>query len=89
MNDQIVLAHETIHALPQDQAFDLEKLQESAKNDDQSLAIQALIEGDASLGGAVYMQENIPRCGARWRALRRRASWRVRRWRMRRITFAK
>ena len=58
-NDQIVLAHETIHAL-QDQAFDLDKLQESAKNDDQSLAIQALIEGDASLGGVVYMQENIP-----------------------------
>jgi hypothetical protein len=57
--DQIVLIHETVHAL-QDKAFDLKQLQESASNDDVSLAIEALIEGDATQGALLYAEENIP-----------------------------
>lgn len=44
-----VLAHELTHALA-DQNFDLDKMQEAAKDDsDRSLALMALIEGEAML----------------------------------------
>jgi hypothetical protein len=47
--NKIVIAHELTHALA-DQNFDLDKLHESAKgDDDRDLALSALIEGEASL----------------------------------------
>lgn len=47
--NQTVIAHEMTHALA-DQHFDLKALHEAAKkDDDQSLAISALIEGEATL----------------------------------------
>ncbi len=51
-------AHEVTHAL-QDQAFDLEAMQDRANDvDDASLAISALIEGDATAVGNDYLTEN-------------------------------
>ncbi len=51
-------AHEVTHAL-QDQAFDLEAVQDHANDvDDASLAISALIEGDATALGNDYLTEN-------------------------------
>ncbi len=51
-------AHEVVHAL-QDQAFDLEAVQDRANDvDDASLAISALIEGDATALGNDYLTEN-------------------------------
>jgi DNA-binding transcriptional MerR regulator len=48
-NDEITLAHEITHAL-QDQNYDLKNTQEALRNEnDQQLAFQALIEGDATL----------------------------------------
>ena len=47
--NKTVIAHELTHALA-DQNFDLEKLQKSVKkDDDRSLAVSALIEGEATL----------------------------------------
>jgi hypothetical protein len=47
--NKTVIAHELTHALA-DQNFDIETLQKSAKhNDDQDLALSALIEGEATL----------------------------------------
>ncbi len=47
--NKTVIAHELTHALA-DQNFDLDLLQKAAKqNDDQSLALSALIEGEATL----------------------------------------
>jgi tetratricopeptide (TPR) repeat protein len=57
--DQLVLAHECVHAL-QDQAFGLEALDDASLNDDQSLAYRALVEGDATLATILYMEETIP-----------------------------
>jgi len=57
--DPLVLAHEAAHAL-QDQHFDLEGLDDPEHNDDRSLAIDALIEGDAMLADVFYAQEHIP-----------------------------
>ncbi|MDP9378761.1 MAG: hypothetical protein M3Q29_01175 [Chloroflexota bacterium] len=47
---ELTYAHEVTHAL-QDQHFDLEKLAEQAekRDDDASLALQSLVEGDASV----------------------------------------
>lgn len=53
------LAHELIHAL-QDQHFDLDKLlPHDSYDDDRSLAIRALVEGDATLGGLSYVRDNF------------------------------
>jgi hypothetical protein len=53
--DTFVITHEFTHAL-QDQHFDLEALDESLKTRaDQSLAIQALTEGDAMLAGLDHL----------------------------------
>jgi hypothetical protein len=47
--NKTVIAHELTHALA-DQNFDIDKLQKAAKkNDDQDLALSALIEGEATL----------------------------------------
>lgn len=55
-NDRMVLAHEMTHAL-QDQYFDLLALQKKAKmDDDTSLALTSLIEGDATLAMLDYNQ---------------------------------
>jgi hypothetical protein len=52
-------AHEYTHAL-QDQYFDLGKLApKHSDNDDRSLALQALIEGDAVLIQRLWAQENL------------------------------
>jgi hypothetical protein len=48
------LAHEFVHAL-QDQHYDLEKLlPEETEDDDRSLAVRALVEGDATMAGLMY-----------------------------------
>lgn len=51
------LAHEFVHAL-QDQYFDLEKmLPDESHDDDRSLAIRALVEGDATMAGLSYARD--------------------------------
>lgn len=57
--DPVTLAHEVAHAL-QDQLFDLDVLDDSEMNDDQQLALNALIEGDATLASTMYLQEHVP-----------------------------
>ena len=57
--DALTLAHEVAHAL-QDQHFDLDALDETEMNDDQRLAVDALIEGDSSLASVMYLQEHVP-----------------------------
>lgn len=54
---QALLAHAYVHAL-QDQHFDLEAMESRATTTDSALAIQALIEGDATLLTALYSYEN-------------------------------
>lgn len=58
-SDEITFAHETVHAL-QDQHFDLMGIMdiEFGDTDDQFLARNALIEGDASLGQVEYLIAN-------------------------------
>jgi hypothetical protein len=60
--EKTIFAHEYTHAL-QDQHFDLEALglgsRETGRDDDQLRAIQALVEGDASLAMQLYMQRNF------------------------------
>ncbi|MFQ5683178.1 MAG: hypothetical protein ACE5HC_07885 [Candidatus Binatia bacterium] len=46
--DEMILAHELTHAL-QDQHFSLETKLRPSNNDDESLAMRAVVEGDASL----------------------------------------
>jgi hypothetical protein len=54
--EKVTLAHEFTHAL-QDQYFDLAKVQAGVEeNGDRSLAVQALIEGDATLTMVLYAQ---------------------------------
>jgi tetratricopeptide (TPR) repeat protein len=57
--DELILAHECVHAL-QDQTFGLQALEDASMNDDQSLAYRALIEGDATLASYQYLEEMIP-----------------------------
>ena len=58
--DQIIIAHEYVHAL-QDYNFGLAPLNDSrSSNDDRQLAFRALIEGDATLSMLLYADENIP-----------------------------
>lgn len=56
---QMTTAHEITHAL-QDQAFGLVQMQdEAAKDDDASLAMLSLIEGDAVLTQQLWAQEHL------------------------------
>ena len=58
-DEQDTFAHEFTHAL-QDQYFDLTRLApKHPDNDDKSLAMQALIEGDAVLIQRLWAQENL------------------------------
>jgi len=50
---QALLAHAYVHAL-QDQHFDLQGMAERAQTTDEWLALQALVEGDATLATALY-----------------------------------
>lgn len=53
--DELTFAHELVHGLQQ-QHFDIHSLGEELEdNSDQSLALSALIEGDATLGMIAYM----------------------------------
>ncbi len=54
---QLTYAHEYVHRL-QDAKFDLEAMEERGENDDMSLAISALIEGDATSAQSQYMLAN-------------------------------
>jgi hypothetical protein len=55
-NDQVTFAHEVVHAL-QDQHFDLMAVQGDLEtiSGDQSLAVTAMIEGDATVAQVMYM----------------------------------
>lgn len=55
---QALLAHAYVHAL-QDQHFDLSAMDDRATTTDASLAVQALIEGDATLSTALYTAESL------------------------------
>jgi tetratricopeptide (TPR) repeat protein len=57
-SDQMTIAHEYVHAL-QDQHFDLETLDSADLNSDEHLALDALIEGDATLAMMLYAVEHI------------------------------
>lgn len=63
---QTLLAHAYVHAL-QDQHFDLEAVQGRAQTTDERLAVQALIEGDATLATALYSNDDLP--SADWERL--------------------
>ena len=53
------LAHEFVHSL-QDQHFDLDKLlPEDSLDDDRSMAIRSLVEGDATLAGVMYAYKHF------------------------------
>lgn len=52
-DDQALLAHAYVHAL-QDQHFDLDAMDDRAPTTDTLLAVQALVEGDATLSTALY-----------------------------------
>jgi hypothetical protein len=55
---QTLLAHAYVHAL-QDQHFDLEAVKARARTTDERLAVQALIEGDATLTTALYSSGDL------------------------------
>ena len=56
--ERMILAHELVHAL-QDQNFDFKALAlRSKNNDDAALAAQALVEGDACYEMGVYLRRN-------------------------------
>ncbi|MCH7984374.1 MAG: hypothetical protein IIC28_10440 [Chloroflexi bacterium] len=55
---QLTYAHEYVHRL-QDSAFDLEEVKERESDDDMSIAVSALIEGDATTAQTRYMLENF------------------------------
>lgn len=55
---QALLAHGYVHAL-QDQHFDLEAMGARALTSDEELAVEALIEGDATLVTALYRSEDL------------------------------
>jgi hypothetical protein len=55
---QLTYAHEYVHRL-QDAKFDLEVIEELATGDDMSIAISALIEGDATSVQTGYMLKNF------------------------------
>ncbi len=53
-----LLAHAYVHAL-QDQHFDLEAAYGRTRTTDERLAVQALVEGDATLATALYSSEDL------------------------------
>lgn len=55
---QLTYAHEYVHRL-QDAKFDLEKIEDLSTGDDMSIAISALIEGDATSAQTDYMLKNF------------------------------
>ena len=57
--NEMLLAHELTHAL-QDQHFGTLAIADDPSNDDRSLAIHALIEGDATLAGFAYILGGLP-----------------------------
>jgi hypothetical protein len=57
-DDQTLLAHAYAHAL-QDQHFDLGAMEARATTSDASLAVQALVEGDATLLTSLYRYEDL------------------------------
>jgi hypothetical protein len=59
--DEIVLAHEYVHAL-QDQNFGaFDRLKAAKGQGEKSLGLVALTEGDASVGSALYAQKHLTR----------------------------
>ena len=57
--EQMVFAHELTHAL-QDQHFGVKKMLEKVKDDDdRSLALKAVLEGDATIAGAGYIAGQV------------------------------
>lgn len=58
-SDQMVVAHEYVHAL-QDQHYDLEAMTTEAQSADQRRAFDALVEGDATLAMSLYASYHIP-----------------------------
>lgn len=58
VDDQALLAHAYTHAL-QDQHFDLGAMDARATTTDATLAVQALVEGDATILAALYHYENL------------------------------
>ena len=58
-----VLIHEMVHAL-QDQQFGLDKLHDSAEEDDSALAKTALIEGDATYTMIEVLKKSQPKVTA-------------------------
>jgi hypothetical protein len=57
--NEMLLAHELTHAL-QDQHFGTLKAADDPSNDDRSLAIHAVVEGDATLAGFAYLLGGLP-----------------------------
>ena len=55
---QLTYAHEYMHRL-QDAAFDLETITDLESSDDMSIAISALVEGDATTAQTQYMFQNF------------------------------
>lgn len=67
-DNQGVIAHELTHALT-DQHYDLKKLQEARRNiDDASMAIDALIEGDAMIAMMAAMSGDFARSASMFEA---------------------
>jgi len=65
-DDQALLAHAYTHAL-QDQHFDLGAMDARATTSDATVAVQALVEGDATLLTALYRYEDL--AAADWERL--------------------
>ncbi len=57
--NEMLLAHELTHAL-QDQNFGTLAAADDPSNDDRSLAIHAVVEGDATLAGFAYLFGGLP-----------------------------
>ncbi len=57
--NEMLLAHELTHAL-QDQNFGTLTAADDPSNDDRSLAIHAVVEGDATLAGFAYLFGGLP-----------------------------
>lgn len=59
LENEMLIAHELVHAL-QDQHFDLQQyLDPEARNDDRTLAQMALIEGDATAAATEFVQQRL------------------------------
>ena len=58
-HDRLTIAHEYAHAL-QDQQFATGYLADSAASEDTYMALEALLEGDAILSEAAYLEAQIP-----------------------------